>query len=191
MNGLIIPIILVLGAVILALSAYRGLRRGAARFYTLERESMLRRSGLALLGSLVLFLAAVGLLIFNYQQVSSDEPLGSSSDSPGNATATSEVVLQTLPPTPTPTSTPDPNVPTPTATPVICRAIVDGTAGSGLTLRENPGGLDMAILADGTILTLLDDEPEEANGFIWRKVRTIAREEGWVVEEFLKLGECG
>jgi hypothetical protein len=46
-------------------------------------------------------------------------------------------------------------------------------------------------LPDGTILTLLEDEPEEVNNFMWRKVRTVSREEGWVVEEFLKIGECG
>ena len=90
--------------------------------------------------------------------------------------------------TPTATATPGP---TPTATPTICRAIIDGTAGSGLTLRESPNGPEIAILPDGTILTLLEDEPKEVNNFIWRKVRTVSREEGWVVEEFLKIGECG
>jgi hypothetical protein len=191
MTGIIIPIILAVSALILALSAYRGLRRGAARFYTLERESMLRRAGLALLGSIVLFLSAMSLLIYSYQQLDSPESPNSSNGSSANATTTSDQLLQTLPPTPTPTSTPDPSIPTPTATPIICRAIIDGTAGSGLTLRESPNGIEVAILPDGTILTLLEDEAEEVNGFIWRKVRTVSREEGWVVEEFLKLGECG
>lgn len=187
MTGLIFPIILAVGALILALSAYRGIRRGAARFYTLERETMLRRAGFALLGSIVLFLGAMSLLIYSYQQLDSPE---SSNGSSTNPTTTSDQVLQTVPPTPTPTSTPDPSIPTPTATPIICRAIVDGTAGSGLTLRESPNGPEVAILPDGTILTLLEDEPEEVNNFIWRKVRTVSREEGWVVEEFLKIGEC-
>jgi hypothetical protein len=191
MTGIIFPIILAVGALILALSAYRGLRRGAARFYTLERETMLRRAGLALLGSIVLFLGAMSLLIYSYQQLDSPESSNSSNGSSTNPTTTSDQVLQTVPPTPTPTSTPDPSIPTPTPTPIICRAIVDGTAGSGLTLRESPNGLEVAILSDGTILTLLEDEPEEVNGFIWRKVRTVSREEGWVVEEFLKIGECG
>jgi hypothetical protein len=106
-------------------------------------------------------------------------------------TATTEPVLQSQPPTPSPTATNDPNIPTVTPTPIICRAIVEGTAGSGLTLRDAPGGADVSILPDGSILTLLEDEPEEVNGFTWRKVRTVAQEEGWVVEEFLKIGECG
>jgi len=188
MTAIIFPIILAVGALILALSAYRGLRRGAARFYTLERESMLRRAGMALLGSIVLFLGSLSLLIYSYQQLDSSDTSNSSS---ANPTTTSDQILQTLPPTPTPTSTPDPSIPTPTATPIICRAIVDGTAGSGLTLRESPNGPEIVILADGTILTLLEDEAEEVNGFIWRMVRTVSRDEGWVVEEFLKIGECG
>ncbi|GMQ78035.1 MAG: hypothetical protein BMS9Abin02_0531 [Anaerolineae bacterium] len=191
MTGIIFPIILAVGALILALSAYRGIRRGAARFYTLERETMLRRAGFALLGSIVLFLGAMSLLVYSYQQLVSPESSNSSNGSSINPTTSSDQVLQTVPPTPTPTATPDPSIPTPTATPIICRAIVDGTAGSGLTLRESPNGPEVAILPDGTILTLLEDEPEEISNFIWRKVRTISREEGWVVEEFLKIGECG
>ena len=69
MSGIIFPIILAVGAVILALAADRGLRRGAARFYTLERECMLLRAGIGLLGSMVLFLGAIGLLIYGNQQL--------------------------------------------------------------------------------------------------------------------------
>ncbi len=77
-----------------------------------------------------------------------------------------------------------------TPTPVICRAIVDGTAGSGLTLRDAPSGAEVSILPDGSILTLEDEEPVEVNTFTWRKVKTASLEEGWVVEEFLKIGTC-
>lgn len=190
MSDLIFPLILTIAAVIAALSAYRGIRRGGARFYTLERESMLRRASFTLLGSMILFLAAVGLLIYNYQQLV--EPgLTTADQSPTVAAAeTPELVLETQPPTATTTPTPDPNIPTATPTPIICRAIVDGTAGSGLTLREAPAGAELGILPDGSILTLLEAESEEVNGFIWRNVRTVAREEGWVVEEFLKIGDC-
>jgi hypothetical protein len=189
MSGITIPIILAIGAVIAALSAYRGIRRGAARFYTLERESMLRRASFTLLGSMLLFLAAIGLLVYGQQQLAGGT--AGEESGPVAVTATSEPELQTQPPTPTLTPTPDPAIPTATATAVICRAIVDGTAGSGLTLRDAPGGADITVLPDGSILTLLEEEPVEANGFIWRSVRTVAREEGWVVEDFLKIGECG
>jgi hypothetical protein len=191
MTGITIPIILTVIALITALSAYRGIRRGAARFYTLERESMLRRAGFTLLGSVFLFLAAIALLIYGQQQLTGDDTVSEDGEGPIVMTATSEPQLQTQPPTPTLTATPDPSIPTVTPTSVICRAIVDGTSGSGLTLRDAPGGADITVLPDGSILTLLEDEAEEANGFIWRSVRTVAREEGWVVEAFLKIGDCG
>ena len=190
MTGITIPIILTVIALITALSAYRGIRRGAARFYTLERESMLRRASFTLLGSVLLFLAAIALLVYNYQHLTAEDAVEGEADSPA-VTATSEPQLETQPPTPTLTATPDPSIPTTTPTAIICRAIVDGTSGSGLTLRDAPGGADVTILPDGTILTLLEVEPEEANGFIWRSVRTVTREEGWVVEDFLKIGDCG
>ncbi|MGD2049533.1 MAG: SH3 domain-containing protein [Chloroflexota bacterium] len=191
MSGLTIPVILTIVAVIVAIAAYRGIRRGGARFYTLERETMLRRASFTLIGSVVLFLIAIGLMIYNYQQMTNQNVVTIDESEGVVATVTSEPELQTQPPTPTPTPTADPNSPTATPTPVICRAIVDGTAGSGLTLREAPSGPEMSILPDGTILTLVtEEEPEEVNNFTWRKVRTVSQEEGWVVEEFLKIGEC-
>ena len=106
------------------------------------------------------------------------------------ASEDADPVLQTQPPTQTPAPTVDPNLPTATPTPVVCRAIVDGTAGSGLTLRDAPSGAEVTILPDGSILTLEEEEPVEVNTFTWRKVRTASLEEGWVVEEFLKIGAC-
>ena len=191
MSGITIPVILTVAAVIVALAAYRGIRRGGARFYTLERETMLRRASFTLIGSIILFLAAIGLLIYNAQQQVGSDVVGAEGTEEVVATVTPDLELQSQPPTPSPTATVDPSIPTPTVTPVICRAIVDGTSGSGLTLRDRPGGAEISILPDGTILTLLNDEPEEANGFNWRKVRTVSQDEGWVVEDFLKIGDCG
>jgi hypothetical protein len=190
MSSLTIPIILTLAAIIVAISAYRGIRRGASRFYTLERESMLRRAGFTLIGSIVLFLGAIGLLAYGewQDQNISETPAGEVDFL--EAMEESDPFLQTQPPTQTPSPTVDPNLPTPAPTPVVCRAIVDGTAGSGLTLRDAPSGAEVSILPDGSILTLEDEEPVEVNTFIWRKVRSPALEEGWVVEEFLKMGAC-
>lgn len=191
MSGITIPVILTIVAVFVALAAYRGIRRGGARFYTLERETMLRRASFTLIGSVVLFLIAIGLMIYNYQQMTNENVVTIDESEGAVATVTTEPELQTQPPTPTPTPTADPNIPTATPTPVICRAIVDGTAGSGLTLREAPSGPEISILPDGTILTLvMEEEPEEVNNFTWRKVRTVSQEEGWVVEEFLTIGDC-
>ncbi len=190
LSGITLPLLLTVAAVIAAVSAYRGIRRGGARFYTLERETMLRRAGFTLLGSMILFLAAISLLVFNYRQLTDDGAVNAENEGSLIVTATSEPQLQSQPPTPSLTATIDPSIPTPTATPIICRAIVDGTSGSGLTLREVPGGPEVSILPDGTILTLLEDEAQDVNGFVWRMVRTVGRDEGWVVEEFLKMGDC-
>lgn len=190
MTGITIPILLTLAAIFAAATAYRGFRRGATRFYTLERESMLRRARLTMLGSIFLFLAAISLLIYGEWQeqnanASTEEEAGLNGE-----TGESEIEVQTQPPTATPSPTVDPNQPTTTPTPVICRAIVDGTAGSGLTLRDAPSGAEVSILPDGSILTLEDEEPVVVNTFTWRKVKTASLEEGWVVEEFLKIGTC-
>jgi hypothetical protein len=191
MTDLTIPLIISIVALIAALSAYRGIRRGGARFYTLEREAMLRRASFTLLASMLLFLGAVGLMTYNYQQMLAEQSGESAETEEGVATSTPETVIEGSPPTPTITPSPDPNIPTVTATAVICRAVVDGTAGGGLTLRDTPGGEEVTILPDGTIVNLLETEPTTVNNTTWRNIRTVAREEGWVSEEFLTIGNCG
>ena len=191
MSGITLPIILTVVAVIASLIAYQGIRRGGARFYTLERESMLRRARFTLLGSLMLFLAAIALLIYSYGQISNENGLSSGEDALEVATEEPDELLETQPPTPSPSPTVDPSLPTPKPTEIICRAIVEGTSGSGLTLRDAPGGGEITILRDGSYLTLIiGEELVEANGFDWIKVRTVSLEEGWVAEEFLIMGEC-
>jgi hypothetical protein len=190
MSGLTIPIILSVAAVIAALMAYQGIRRGGARFYTLERESMLRRARFTLLGSMLLFLAAIALFIYNYDQLTSENG-ANGSDVLETSTLEAEGLLETQPPTPSPSPTQDPSIPTVTPTEVICRAIVEGTAGSGLTLRNAPAGGEVSVLLDGSYLTLIvGEEPVEASGFTWYKVRTVSLEEGWVADEFLIMGDC-
>ena len=51
MDGLFFPILLFVGAVLATFFTYRNIRRGGARFYTLEREIVLRRAGLMLGGA--------------------------------------------------------------------------------------------------------------------------------------------
>ncbi|MEI2709433.1 MAG: SH3 domain-containing protein [Chitinophagaceae bacterium] len=88
-----------------------------------------------------------------------------------------------------PRLTPQPTI---TPTTVVCRAVVEGTSGSGIYLRDAPQGNELVILAEGTLLTVLDDAPVEAGGFIWRKVREVGGEEGWAAEDFLTIrAPCG
>lgn len=185
MGDFLIPLVLAFAALIAAIMTYRGIRRGGARYYTLEREALLRRATVTLFGSVALFIAAIGFLVYQQQQADpsiNEEP------------SVSEDVVLTITPTTfveqfPPTETPAPDEPevTPTPTVVICRGIVDGTSGNGLTLRVNPGGEDITILPDGSVLTVLDDAPVESGGFNWRKVRIVGGEEGWVAEDFLTI----
>ncbi len=187
MGAFFLPLALALGGLIAALMTYRGIRRGGARYYTLEREAMLRRAMLTLLASVLLFLASIGLLIYDQQQLSPDLVLDSPAGEEGSVPAaiTPTIVVEQFPPTPTATSSV--LEPTPTATPIICRAIVEGTSGNGLTLRDVPGGEELAILPDGSVLTVLDDAAVESGGFAWRKVRLVGGDEGWVAEDFLTI----
>jgi len=186
MGEYFLPLILALGGLIAAFMTYRDIRLGGARYYTLEREAMLRRAMLTLLVSVILFLGSVGLLIYR-QQSSQDLSLepGVGEEGVVLATITPTVFVEQFPPTATATSTEI--EPTATTTPVICRAIVDGTSGNGLTLRDVPGGEELAILPDGSVLTVLEDAPAESGGFNWRKVRLVGGDEGWVAEEFLTI----
>lgn len=186
MRGMTIPIILTILALIVAFMTYRGIRRGGTRFYTLEREAILRQANLTLLATVLLFLGAVGYLLYERQQEFELGAAGNGVEEP--ITATPDAAILTSPPTETPTATPDPAIPTPEPTPVICRAIVDGTAGAGLALRDQPNGERLSVEAEGSILTLIEeDEPVQMGQFTWVKVRTADLREGWVAIEFLRI----
>ncbi len=194
MTGLLLPILLFVGAVVATFFTYRNIRRGGARFYTLEREIVLRRAILMLVAAAVLYTAALGLLYFQRSQLieaSLPAETAEPSDELGAPVVTTPTpLLEIFPPTAEPTSlTPQPTV---TVTPTVCRAVVEGTGGNGLYLRDAPQGAELVLLSDGTLLTVLDDAPVEAGGIIWRKVRAVGGEEGWAAEDFLTIrAPCG
>jgi hypothetical protein len=72
-----------------------------------------------------------------------------------------------------------------TPTPDLPYAVVNNTRGVGLTVRESPGGAELAIIPDGTILTLLPDEPVDLNGLTWQHVLTPGGVQGWAAVDFL------
>jgi len=187
--------LLLVGAVVATFFTYRNIRRGGARFYTLEREIVLRRAAVMLVTAAALYTAAFGLLYFQRQQLiktslAPTQEEGATGGTGGPVVITPTSMLEVFPPTPEPTSlTPQP---TETATPTVCRAVVEGTGGNGLYLRAEPQGRELVLLADGTLLTVLDDAPVEAGGFTWRKVRAVGGEEGWAAEQFLTIrAPCG
>ncbi len=193
MIGLVLPIILAVAGIGAAFFTYQGIRRGGARYYTLERESLLRQASLTLLLSTILFLASIGLMAYDQQQLLAEDTETAVVDGEDSSTEPNIVIqaeetpeLNTLPPLPTETATPGPTL---SPTPLICRAVVEGTFDNGLTLRTNPGGSEVDILAESAILTVITEEdPVELNGFRWRKVRSLLGDEGWVAEDFITLG---
>jgi hypothetical protein len=54
-------------------------------------------------------------------------------------------------------------------------------------MRDAPGGEEVDLLPEGELLTLLEDAPVETDNFIWRKVRALGGEEGWVAQDFLEI----
>ncbi len=196
MRDLFIPLALAIGGLFAAFATYRGIRRGGARFYTLEREAILRQASLTLGVSTLLFLGAIGLMMLQINQAQEDpteEEATVSEDGErveSAPTATSEPEIVGFPPTPSPTATVDTSFPTPTATAVLCRAAVDGTSGNGLTMRDAPGGNEVVVLAEGSLVQMVsEEEPQTVNELVWRKVRSVVTgDEGWVAELFLALG---
>jgi beta-lactamase class A len=75
--------------------------------------------------------------------------------------------------------------PTPPPTPDLPQAIVFGTSGIGLTLRESPGGAEITILPEGTVVSLLPVDLFEQGGVTWQKIRTVDGQEGWVGRDYL------
>lgn len=187
MSAIFIPLALAFLGAVAAFASYRDIKRGGARFYTLEREAILRRASLTLVGSMLLFSAAIGLLVLDRQQTTAVPPVESEVIE-GVVTVTPTPVVEQFPPLPTETATPDLSFPTATPTRPICRAVIEGTFGNGLTLRSEPGGEQVSILAEADLVTVLDQEPTVANGIEWRQVRSLFGDEGWVAAEFLALG---
>ncbi|MCZ7671088.1 MAG: SH3 domain-containing protein [Chloroflexi bacterium] len=52
-------------------------------------------------------------------------------------------------------------------------------------MRNAPGGVEITILPEGTVVSLLPDATQDQGGISWRKIRTPQGEEGWVGSDFL------
>lgn len=192
MTGIVLPALLIIGALLATAATYRNIRRGGARFYTLEREIVLRRAAVTLAIATFLFLAAFGLLFYQRQQLLTtlNPPEATVESAIGPEVVTPTPLFEQFPPTATATSTTP--QPTMTVTPTVCRAVVEGTGGNGLYLRDAPQGAELVVLAEGSLLTVLEDPPVEAGGVTWRKVRAIGGDEGWAADTFLTIrAPCG
>lgn len=77
----------------------------------------------------------------------------------------------------------------PVDTAVIPSAVVSGTDDNGLTLRRTPTSQSIAILSEGSIVSLLDEPLMESEGLLWQAIKTNDGQMGWVVAEFLTYPE--
>ncbi len=196
MSGIVLPALLILAGIVAAFVTYRNIRRGGARFYTLERETVLRRALLSLAACVLFLLGASGLLFYQRQQLldalapPSEEVLDAAAGGSGTPVPVGTPFVEQFPPTPTATSTTP--QPTESPTPTLCRGVVEGTGGNGLTMRDAPQGAELIVLPDGTLLTVLEDAPVESGGLTWRRVRAVGGDEGWVAQDFLTVRQpCG
>jgi hypothetical protein len=96
---------------------------------------------------------------------------------PPSATATQTV-------TPTFTSTPT-RTKTPTPTPIL--ALINAGEAGGAHLREEPGfqAPSITVLANGTPVQVLPDDPVQEGGGLWIHVRTLSGDEGWILQTLL------
>ncbi len=192
MTGLTVPILLAILGVAAAIVAYRGVQRGNSSYYQLERNTLLRRASFYQLASMVLFIGATLLLAYNYNLVTAvedeDDSAVAAVDLVVTPTATEPIIAQ--PPTIfiEPSPTPDGSAPTLTPTPLIRRAEIRNTGGSGAYLRESPSttSVEIQVLDEGTLVTLIDEEPVAAEGYNWIHVRTLGGVDGYVVEIYLE-----
>ena len=75
MQGLFLHLFLTVLAFIAAAITYRDIRRGGARFYTLEREAILRRASFTLMAAVLLFLLLVTVLSADGENVAVEADL--------------------------------------------------------------------------------------------------------------------
>lgn len=114
--------------------------------------------------------------------------------STGAVAATNTPLPADTTPTITPTNTVALPITTPEGTPsgtIIepgATVVVKGTQGVGLRLRAEPTTEGQLVTAarEGVVLTVIDG-PEEADGYVWWKVRTPDGKEGWGAANWLVL----
>jgi hypothetical protein len=96
--------------------------------------------------------------------------------------AGSQTPRPTLPPTETATSTI-------TAEPTPIVALIHAAEGGGAFIREKPGGLVLATLANGATVTIVPDDLQELNKVTWVHVFAQVndrRVEGWMIQTVLQ-----
>jgi hypothetical protein len=76
-----------------------------------------------------------------------------------------------------------------TAEPTPIIAIIRAAEGGGAFIREKPGGIVRATLANGATVTIIPDDIQDVNRVIWVHVYTTVndrRVEGWMIQTVLQ-----
>ena len=98
------------------------------------------------------------------------------------------------PPSPTPTPTLTPTLtatptfsPTPSPLPIL--ALVNAGEAGGAHMRASPGYQEasVALLANGSLVQVLPDQPVEQGGAVWLHVRTPDGKDGWIVQTLVDI----
>lgn len=118
--------------------------------------------------------------------IPTDTPTLTATLTPVPPTNTPVPPTRTLTPSITPSQTPTPSsTPTPTVTPIL--ALVQAGDAGGAHLRSEPGyqAESLQLLANGTLLKVLPEQPVEDGGVFWVHVETVEGEAGWIVQTVL------
>lgn len=108
--------------------------------------------------------------------------LAVATSAPSGTTTLTRTSQPTLPPTETPTATV-------TAEPTPILALIRAAEGGGAFIREQPGGLVLATLGNGSIVTILPNDLQEVNNVIWVHVSAQVndrRVDGWMIQSVLQ-----
>jgi len=76
-----------------------------------------------------------------------------------------------------------------TAEPTPILALIRASEGGGAFIRENPGGIVLATLANGSTVTIIPNDLQDVNGVIWVHVFALVhdvRVEGWMIQTVLQ-----
>lgn len=71
-------------------------------------------------------------------------------------------------------------------TPVLPAAIVEGTDGAGVVLRASPGGQEVMVVPEGSLVFLVEGGPTQSGSRSWQEIRLLGGISGWVVADFLQ-----
>lgn len=129
--------------------------------------------------------------------ISGPGPVSTITASPKPEQSTAIIGVPTGTPSRTPRTTPSQGTLAPTETstatvttePTPILAIIRASEGGGAFIRQEPGGVVLATLGNGSVVTIVPNDLQEVNGVIWVHVFTTVndtRVEGWMIQTVLQ-----